>query len=298
MKVAVTGGTGFVARGVIEACVAAGMGCRAISRSDRPDWSAQAVEWVTVPSYDDEEALTGALSDIDCVVHLAANPDRMAASDVEETENQTRALINAQRASGTKRAIVASSVYARKPATTGSYGKAKQTMENQFLAAGDLQTVILRLPPVYGPGGKGGAATLAKMVRRGLPLPLGAATAERAYISRTNLASLIVTIASASQENWQSAAGGIFEPSDGTVVATRDLVRMMAAQLGVPLRLLSVPTGLLRLAAGAVRKSELVAGAFDELTVEPVAALDRAFGWRPIEHMPESLRFLSEPNPT
>lgn len=294
MRVAVTGGTGFVAKGAIEAFAGAGIVCRAISRAHRQHWVDDAAEWVTIQSYDDAHGLIRALANVDCIIHLAANPDRTAAHDVDEANAQAAALISAQRACGVKRTIFASSIYARRAASAEAYGKVKLAVENQFLDAQDLQAVILRLPPVYGPGGKGGVQTLARMVQRGLPLPLGSATAERAYLSLPNLASLLVAIARANDAQWQSAAGNIFEPSDGKTISTSDLARMMASELQMPLRMVSVPASLLRALAKATGKSDFVSSAFDELTVPPIEALDRAFGWRPTECMPQSLQFLSQ----
>lgn len=294
MRVAVTGGTGFIAKGAIEAFSGAGIACRAISRFHRQHWVDDALEWVTISSYDDARELIRALSNVDCIIHLAANSDRTAAHDVEEASAQAAALISAQRACGVKRTIFASSVYARMAAAAEAYGKVKLAVENQFLGARDLQSVILRLPPVYGPGGKGGVQTLARMVQQRLPLPLGSATAERAYLSRANLTSLLVAIVSANDVQWQSAAGNIFEPSDGTTISTRDLACVIASELEMPLRMVSVPAILLQILAKASGKSNFISGAFDALTVPPIEALDHAFGWRPTECMPQSLRFLSQ----
>lgn len=110
---------------------------------------------------------------------------------------------------------------------------------------------------------RNGMATLAGMVRKGLPIPLGSATEPRHYISIRNLCDLVETILGSDDDRWAKAAGHIFEPSDGQAVATRDLIRMMV-------------------------------DAIDRLDVAPVGELEAAFGWRPVERMPESLAFLRE----
>lgn len=292
---AVTGGTGFIARGVLETCVESGLSCRALSRSTRPPWAGQAIEWLTVPSYSDAAALTKALTGVRHILHLADNPDR---NDVRSAEDAARicvALIEAVRSNRVKGVIVASSVYAAKDQRgRASYGSVKRMIEREFLSAQDLRTIVLRLPPVYGPGGQGGLATLSRLVRKGLPLPLGAATVPRSYLSRRNLASLVVTIVGAGDDTWRSEANKLFEPSDGIPVSTRDIVRGMAAQIGVRSRLIPIPIGLLRMAAAAAGRSELVSSAIDSLEVAPVEVLEAAFGWRPIERMPESLAFLRD----
>jgi hypothetical protein len=68
----------------------------------------------------------------------------------------------------------------------------------------------------------------------------------------------------------------------------------MAAAMGVAPRLLPIPVSLLRVAAAATGKKELVSGAIDRLDVAPVEELETAFGWRPVERMPESLAFLAD----
>ena len=295
VRLAVTGGSGFIARGVLEACAGYGLPCRALSRSPRPSWAGPAVEWSTIASYADAGALEAAIAGARYVLHLADNPVRADASGEEEAVRNAAALIGAMRRSGVEGAVLASSVYARDELGAGasSYGAAKRVVEGRFLAAADLRTVILRLPPVYGPGGRGGLAALSRLVRKGLPLPLGLATAPRSYLSRRNLASLIVAIVNGGEERWAGAAGRIFEPSDGAGVGTRDLVRHMASEIGVAPRLLPVPLWLLRSLSMVIGK-DLVSGAVDRLDVAPVEELEDQFGWRPVEGMPASLAFLAE----
>ena len=296
MKLAVTGGTGFIARGVLAGCAEAEFSCRALSRSNRPSWAGQAVEWSTVPAYADAAVLTQALAGVKHVLHLADNPARNDERSTAEAERNCDALIEAARSNRVEGVIVVSSVYAARDRNgeASSYGSVKRVIEQTFLSATDIRTIVLRLPPVYGPGGRGGFVTLAKLVRKGLPLPLGSAVGPRSYLSRRNLASLIVAMVKADSDAWANAANRIFEPSDGQTVATRDLVRMMGDTMGRRARLLPVPPSLLRMAATAAGKKELVSGALDRLDVAPVEELEAAFGWRPVERMPESLAFLRD----
>lgn len=294
VELAVTGGTGFIARGVLESCAEAGLSCRAVSRSTRPSWAGQAVEWSTIPDYGDAAAAKQALAGARYVLHLADNPARSGSRSLDDAIRNCNALIDAVRSNRIEGVILASSVYARDN-THGdvpSYGMVKRAIEQEFLSAADLNTVVLRLPPVYGPGGRGGLAALSKLVRKGLPLPLGAASAPRAYLSRRNLASLILAMVNAGEDTWRDAAHRVFEPSDGVAMTTRDLIRSMAAHMNVQSRLLPVPVGILRIAAVLTGKKELVSGAIDRLDVAPVGDLEDAFGWRPVEHMPESLAFM------
>lgn len=227
------------------------------------------------------------------VLHLADNPDRNETRSAEEALRVCDALIEAIRSNAVEGLIFASSVYARSAKHgAASYGAVKRAMEDRFQAASDISTVILRLPPVYGPGGKGGLAMLARLAGKNVPLPLGSAKAPRAYLSRNNLSSLVLAMVKSDSGSWASA-GQAFEPSDDRTVATRDLVRMMGLTLGRTPLLIPVPIGLLRAIGAITGRSELIGGAVDALTVAPAEDLEQAFGWRAAEQMPESLAFLA-----
>ncbi|MBI1649853.1 NAD-dependent epimerase/dehydratase family protein [Hyphomicrobium sulfonivorans] len=297
VKLAITGGSGFLARGVLESCSQAGLSCRALSRSNRPPWATQAIDWVTIPSYNDVSALSSALWDTEYVLHLADDPARQGSSrSLLEAGERSDKLIAAATNCNMKGCIVASSVYADEfgGRKLSSYGLTKRVIEQRFLDASDLQTLILRLPPVYGPGGKGGFTALSKLVRRKTLLPLGSVTAPRAYLSRRNFSSLIIALVQSEDSAWKNAAGKIFEPSDGVAVSTQDLVHKMADVMGVTARLVPVPVALLRVVAALTGKTEIAMAATNELKVAPVEDIEDVFGWRPVECMPRSLAYLRD----
>ena len=295
-NLAITGASGFIGRGLMESLAEDGFSGIGISRQGKPAWAGKDWNWATVRSYTDTPALCEALAGAGCVVHLADNPERGTGRSGDQALEMADALMEAMQRTGICRAVVASSVYARteRSPSSATYGRVKRAVEDRFLSVPDLAAVILRLPPVYGPGGRGGFATLARLSRKGIPLPLGLARAPRAYLSRRNLASLIGCMLKADAARWSAAAGRRFEPSDGERVATRDLVRMMGSQTGRPTRLLPVPVSLLRAVGVLARRNEMIRGAVDALEVADPVELLEAFGWRPIERMPESLAFLRE----
>lgn len=295
ITLAVTGGTGFIARGVIERMAASGVAVRALSRGSRPAWAPPTTEWRTIASYGDIADLSDALQGVRYVLHLADNPERTDERSGAEALGNADALIDGVRSNAIEGVVVASSIYARDSnANERSYGSVKREVEQRFLDAADLRTIILRLPPVYGPGGKGGLATLSRLVERGLPLPLGAARASRAYLSRNNFSSLILAMVNADEANWSAATGRVFEPSDDQAVATCDLIRMMATQLGRAAHLVPVPLSLLRSLGAMTGRSEMVAGATDGLEVASADEIAGYFAWRPEEQMPQSLAFLRD----
>lgn len=290
-RLAITGATGFIARGLLSEPPDVALEYHAVSRHPRPAWLPPATEWTSIPCYSDQAALERAFSGSDFILHLADDPSRLGARDPRAGLSNADAIIAAACAKGVKGIILASSVYARE--ARSPYGAAKRALEDRFLAS-DLRTIILRLPPIYGPGCRGGFATMARLAGKPIPLPVGAARAPRAYLSRTNLVSLFRAIAGAGPERWAAAAGKVFEPWDGEAISTRDLAIMMGAQRGRAPLLLPVPPALLRAVGSATGRRDLVGGIVDKLDMAPVQELTTAFGWRPLEQMPQSLAFLAE----
>jgi UDP-glucose 4-epimerase len=292
--VAVTGASGFVGGATIRALRAADLLVRAISRKPEPRDLAEGVNWSIVPDYRDARAIERAVAGARCVIHLADDPDRTSPRAAGESASIAANLIRAMAASGTSRLILASSVYARLAPRAGGYGAAKRAAETEVLSASGLQAVVLRIPPVYGPGCRGGFGTLAALVRRGLPIPFARAVAPRAYLSRRNLCDLLVSIAGADDRQWAAAAGRCFEPSDGRPVGTADLVRMLGHACRRPAWQIAVPLPALRAVGRLTGKAAVIAGALDPLDVIGNEPLTQIFGWRPAEQMPASLAFLGE----
>ena len=106
-----------------------------------------------------------------------------------------------------------------------------------------LHAPILRLPLVYGPGMRANGLRLFEVIDRGLPLPLGAVQNQRSLLYVGNF----VAAVTATVEH--EAGSDLFFVSDGAPIATPDLIRAIARALGHPARLVSVPVGMMRVAA-------------------------------------------------
>src|SRR5207342_3209779 len=81
------------------------------------------------------------------------------------------------------------------PAPATPYAHSKLDSETRLMEAArgsQLEWVILRPPMVYGPGVRGNFRRLVQLVRAGVPLPLGAATAPKSFIGIDNLADAVV----------------------------------------------------------------------------------------------------------
>ncbi|GHC70099.1 hypothetical protein GCM10010136_16100 [Limoniibacter endophyticus] len=237
----------------------------------------------------------------DLFINLAAvlktGPDNIAVNE-SATARIAANVSNFILAADIPRAIVISTV-AASVAENGlpnarRYGLEKLEADRIFLEKlRDRELAILRPPAVYGPGMQSSLSALASLIRKRMPIPLGRATAPRHYISLVNLCSLIKRIACVPSEQWPKA-GPVWEVSDGQPISTSDLVEMLGQVMGRPALLVPLPLALLRLAGRLSGQSELVSSAIDELAISEQSALTNAFGWEPIERMPDSLCFLRE----
>lgn len=299
--VLVVGATGFIGQALVKRLLASGHRVSALHRSRKPEGLEEAA-WIGTGDLA-TTCLDPALGDgVDTVVALAARVRPAAApatSGPSETESIARNLRDFVIAAGIRHVLVGSSIAARiagtEPRNARGYGREKSAADRIFLSLPreSHKVVLLRPPAVYGPGMRNSMGTLARLVDKGMPLPLGSATAPRHYISLHNLVTLMEAMVASDAAAWSAAAGRAFEPSDGTPVSTRDLVRMMGDMTGRKARLVPFPLSWLRLAGAAAGRPELVSGAIDRLEAADDGSLERHFGWRPAERMPESLAFLA-----
>jgi nucleoside-diphosphate-sugar epimerase len=260
-QVALTGATGFIGSAVLSRLVANGWHVRALHRRHRgrTPASRHGVEWIE-GDLGDPRSLAALVTGADAVVHCAGTV-RGATSEGFERVNAegTRRLLEAASASRAPRFLLMSSLAARTP-DLSAYAASKRHGERVLEAAArNMRWTVLRPPAVYGPGDRE-LEPLFRWVARGVaPMPAGRA-GRFSLIYVDDLASAVL--------RWLEVDGGYgrtFELDDGhpggydwdTVlgVAARVLLRD-----GVPLRRLSVPVSLLRLAAAANVVVSRVAG--------------------------------------
>jgi nucleoside-diphosphate-sugar epimerase len=165
--------------------------------------------------------------------------------------------------------------------------EAEQTLRKIEAEAG-LEVVILRPTLVYGPGVKANFLNLMKIISNGIPLPFASITNKRSLIYVGNLVDALATCTV-----HPAAAGNTYLVSDGEDVSTPDLIRRMAAALGVPTRLFPVPIPLMRLAGAVTGKSAAVKRLLGSLTVDS-SEIKRRLDWQPPFTMEEGLRETTE----
>lgn len=258
----------------------------------------------------DAAALRAALAGAATVIHLAAqahrpsgkSPAALAALRAVNADLPAR-LADAAAAAGVRHFIFASSVKVHgetsppdRPLREGDplapadpYGASKVAAEAalaRIAAATALRVTALRLPLVYGPGAKANFAALVRAVRRGALLPVGSLANRRSLLATGNLASALLAVLDADQRSTGTGIGTgatRFAPylvADTEAPSTPELVRALAATLGVAPRIVPCPPRLLRVATHLPVIGERIARLVTSLAVDTTAFRTR-FEWTP-----------------
>lgn len=241
------------------------------------------------------EALTG----IDCVIHTAGRAHIMKDKAIDHLAEFRRvnvaATANLARqavAAGVKRFVFLSTIkvngeetifpqrFSENSATISedAYGFSKLEAERVLFDIAEetgLDVVVVRLPLVYGPGVKGNFHALLKLIRKRIPLPLGAVVNKRSMVFVDNLIDFILCCVTESK-----AAGQIFVVSDDMDVSTAELVRELSAEMGQPARLFPVPVALMEAAGNMLGKKEVVKRLFSSLQVD-ISKAKTELNWHP-----------------
>ncbi|HYI43798.1 MAG TPA: NAD(P)H-binding protein [Sphingomicrobium sp.] len=236
MKLAVTGGTGFVGSHFIEAALAAGHEIRALTR--RPQQPRPSLAWVT-GSLEDVGSLARLAEGAEAVVHIAGVINARDAAGFE-TGNVT-GTANVLRAADRRRLVHVSSLAAREPQLS-QYGASKAKAET-LVGESRADWAIVRPPAVYGPGDRE-TLELFKMAKLRLMLlpPAGRVS----MIHAADLSRLLLALSAGKQPS-----GVTYEADDGRKRgwSHKELARALGNAVGRKNLALSVPAGMLRFGA-------------------------------------------------
>lgn len=259
-----------------------------------------------------------ALSGCDVVIHLAARVHMMQENAADPlaaylTVNRDATLNLARQAAqaGVRRFVFVSSVKVNGehtvlgrpfsasdiPHPQDAYGQSKLEAETglaELARETGLEVAIVRPPLVYGPGVGANFLRLMKLVRQGMPLPLGAVENRRSMVALDNLIDLLILCA-----HHSAAAGQTFLVSDGQDVSTPELIRMLASSMGRRATLLPVPEKVLAGAAAMLGKRTAAERLLGSLQVE-ISHIRTTLGWEPRISMREAIdatvaHFVSRP---
>ena len=239
MKLAITGGTGFVGSHLLDVALTEGHQVAALTRRDQPGRAG--VNWVR-GDLQDREALHRLVDGADAVIHVAGTINAPNAAGFDKGNVQgTLAMLAAATAGGISRFIHVSSLAAREPKLS-LYGGSKAKAEELVHSSG-LDWAIVRPPAVYGPGDKE-TLELFRMAKLGLMLmpPKGRVS----VIHADDLARLLAALAGPSVPS-----NILIEADDGKPGGWthREFAQALAAAVGTKPAIVSSPGVLLRAAA-------------------------------------------------
>jgi nucleoside-diphosphate-sugar epimerase len=258
VKIAITGGTGFVGSHLIEVAQSAGHQINALTRRDQPE--CDGVRWIP-GDLSSRDALEKLVTGADAIVHVAGTITGQTAGAFEQANvTGTLAMLAAATAGGVHRFVHVSSLAAREPRLS-LYGASKKKGEELVMSSG-LDWAIVRPPAVYGPGDRE-TLELFRMAKLGLMLmpPKGRVS----VIHADDLARLLLALADPA-----APTGCLVEPDDGKPGgwSHKEFARALAAAVGTRATVISSPGILLRLAA---RADQLLRGEKAKLTTDRAA---------------------------
>ena len=258
MKLAITGGTGFVGSHLIDIASAAGHEIKALAR--RPQEDRERVTWIA-GDLSSRDSLERLVDEAEAIIHVAGTISARTAAGFEiGNVAGTLAMLAAATAGGVHRFVHVSSLAAREPKLS-LYGGSKARAEELVHSSG-LEWAIVRPPAVYGPGDRE-TLELFRMAKLGLMLmpPKGRVS----VIHADDLARLLLALASPVAPSNILVEADDGKPSGWT---HREFARALAAAVGTKAAVISSPGILLRLAA---RADQLLRGEKAKLTVDRAA---------------------------
>lgn len=243
LKLAITGGTGFVGGRLINLALAAGYKISALTR--RPQGPREGVTWIE-GALDKPDSLLALAEGADALIHVAGAINAPDAAGFEAANiTGTSAVLAAAEKAGAKRFIHVSSLAAREPKLS-AYGASKAGSE-ALVGASPLPSAIVRPPAVYGPGDKE-TLELFRMAKRGIVLlpPEG----RLSLIHVNDLGRLLLGLA-----DPKAPKGPLIEPDDGRHGGWThaELGQAVGRALGRKVITLSTPRPILNLCAGIDR---------------------------------------------
>ena len=297
-RVLITGCNGFIGRALAAHLLKMGCQVKGTVRSlDRENELPTGVESIIVSDIGPETDWKPVLSGVETVIHLAARVHRKKGrggsrdSDFFRTNTDgTAQLAKSAADCSVKRLIFTSTVKvngdgSHQPYTESDAADPKNAYAESKLAAehalaeissrSNLETVILRMPLVYGPGVKANFLRLIQLVGRHTPMPFASVANRRSLLFIVNLLDAIVLCM-----EHPMAAGETYMVADEGYVSTPQLIHQIAEQRGVPSRLFPCPAIILRIAAAMTGRTEEMQRLISTLYLDTRKIQDQ-LQWRP-----------------
>ena len=306
MKILLTGATGFIGKKLIQELLNKDFELSSILRNKTDDFPNDIQQFV-IGDFAKHADYSNALTDIDCVIHLAGKAhviDKSKASILDEfrliNTNFTLSLARQASAAGVNRFIFLSSIGVNgnqntkpflesdTPNPQEPYAISKYEAEQGLFKLSketDIEVVIIRPPLVYGINAPGNFSRLMNWVskKHPIPLPLGLVSNSRSLVAIGNLVDFIVTCAT-----HKNAANELFLVSDREDLSTTQLLRKIAKFFNKKIFLPPVPVQLMIFMAGLLGRKADAIRLFSSLRVDSSKAKE-LLDWNPKITMDEQL---------
>jgi nucleoside-diphosphate-sugar epimerase len=308
MLIGLTGANGFVGETVANLLIKRGYNFRIIGRKF-PNNLLQfsRINFFEIGEINDKTNWTLALQGVDTIIHCAAkydiNPKESFFSNLTNLRkvnvDGVVQLMNCASKLRVKRIVYISStkVYGKNikntilsvcdiPNPVDPYSISKWEAEKYLVESGkklNIDFVIIRSPPVYGPGVKGKFLNLLNLIYKGIPLPFGSIKKLYSLVSVFNLADLVILCA-----DHAKASNETFLVSDNEDLSLAQLITKISIMMGKSPRLLPVPIYLLKLLGTFTRNSLEI----DNLTRSSQIDISKTTSklkWTPILSLDEAL---------
>lgn len=303
-KVLVTGASGFVGQALCKVLASLGYDVLGAVRSASQIHRLNGVSVGLIGDIGPDTEWTGVLSGVETIFHLATwtpsadepppkNPEK---DFLRVNVEGTRQLVLSAVTAGVQRFVFASSIMVYGEAQRASpindsilpipgepYGRSKLEAERvlaEISAKSGLETVIVRIPLVYGPSARGQLLRLMRVCSWPFPLPFANVQSPRSMIYVGNLVDALILCA-----NHPGAAGQIFLVRDNEDVSPPKLIAQLRKSLGRLPLLFPLPEYLLRpFRRYFVRRYLPIATSLDSSVVDD-SRIRQELGW----HAPFSL---------
>jgi putative epimerase/dehydratase len=298
MKILITGVRGFVGKNLVPALSAH----HTVYGLGRTVETVAGIERM----YTWEDLDRGAAPEVDAIIHLAGK--------AHDTKKQTGAevyfVVNRDLTikvydyflhSASRKFIFFSSVKAvadfvngtvltedAVPKPVGAYGESKIEAETYILGhpCEGKDVYILRPCMMHGPGNKGNLNLLYKVVRKGIPWPLGAFENRRSFASIGNVCYVVCRLLE------EQIPSGVYNLADDEPVSTNELISIICEVLGKQACILNIPPLLMKSAAriGDLLHLPLNTERIEKLTENYVVSNTRIKSALGIEVMPTAVK--------